>query len=117
MAWTDYDKPGEWFGAGYAAAANAISFNTNDAAANKTLTELTDAEAKADDTGDSRKVIYALAEAFYAKYNRLATADRPTQMQIYRSTSSNDITGETTRTYTLVFKVTPTAVDVTDEPT
>lgn len=116
MAFTDYDNPGEWFGAGYSLASNAITMNTNDAAANKTLTELTDAEANAT-TGDSRKVIYALAEAFYAKYNSLATADRPTQMQIYRSTSSNDITGETTRTYTLVFKVTPTDVDVAAEPT
>ena len=115
MAFTDHDKPGEWFGAGYAAAANAISLNTNDAASNKTLPELTDEEANAI-TGDARKVIYALAEAFYAKYNSLVAADRPAQMQIYRSTSSNDITGETTRTYTLVFKVTPTGMDVAAEP-
>ena len=117
MAWTDYDKPGEWFGAGYSVGTHTIIFNTNDADTNKTLTELTDAEAAVADAGDARKVIYALAEAFYAKYNSIAAADRPAQMQIYRSTSSNDITGETTLTYTLVFKVTPTGVDVAAEQT
>lgn len=114
MAFTDYDKPGEWFGAGYKAADNAITLNTNDAATNKTLTELTDVEAHAT-TGDARKVIYAIAEAIYAKFNSLAAADKPTAMQVYRSTSTNDITGEITRTYTMVFKVEAVGMDVAPE--
>jgi predicted 3-demethylubiquinone-9 3-methyltransferase (glyoxalase superfamily) len=94
-------KPSTWLGAGYSVASNAITMNTNDAAENKTLTELTDAEAHAT-TGDIRKVIFALQEKLFAAYNATATADRPTKMTIQKSTSVNTATGVVTNVYTTV---------------
>jgi hypothetical protein len=100
MAWTSYDTPGEWFGAGYVLASSAISFNTATAVTDVTLPELTDAEANAS-TGDVRKVIFAIMEQLYTKYNSLATADKPTKMTISKSSSINTSTGIVTNTYTI----------------
>lgn len=113
-----YDaKPSTWLGAGYSLASNAITMNTNDAGSNKTLTELTDAEANAT-TGDVRKLFYALVEKMYAAYMAQASADRPTKMAIVRSTSINDTAGSGVRSYTFTFYLdtgTDPAFEVTDE--
>lgn len=66
--------------------------------------ELEASEAAAT-TGDIRKVILALVDKFYDIYNGTAAADKPNKMQIYRSTSVNDVAGTTTRTYTFSFTV------------
>jgi hypothetical protein len=77
--------------------------------------ELTAAEADAS-TGDSRKVLYALMEAFYAWYNGLAPADRPAQLQLFRSsTAPNETTGLITRTFTARFVLDPGPLEVAAE--
>jgi hypothetical protein len=76
--------------------------------------ELTAAEADAV-TGDSRKVIFALMERFYAWYNGLATADKPTKMTISRSTGINDSTGIMTKTFALTFTCAILTQDVSAE--
>ena len=78
------------------------------------VTELTAAEADAA-TGDIRKIIYALSEEFYVKYNATAEADRPGKMTLYRSSQVDDATGEMTRTYSFVFAVDGGAGEVADE--
>jgi hypothetical protein len=105
--------PATWLGAGYSAAANAITMNTNDAGSNKTLVELTDVEAHAT-TGDIRKVLFAICEAAYAAW--IARAADPTEkMLIYRSSSINETTGKITRTYQLVFETDIVSQEVSDE--
>lgn len=113
--WADYNTPGEWFGAGYAAGTNSITFNTNDAASNKTLTELTDAEAAAS-TGDVRKVIFAICEQLFYKYNSIAVADRPTKLSITKSASLNSATKEIANTYTIRITTSVVTQEVADEP-
>lgn len=102
MAWSTYSTPGAWFGAGYVAddTGHTVLFNTNDASSNKTFVELTDTEA-AETTGDVRKVIFAIMEQLFTKYNSLATADRPTKMTFQKSTAVNNTTGVVTNTYTV----------------
>jgi hypothetical protein len=107
-------KPSTWLGAGYSAAANAITMNTNDAGSNKTLTELTDAEAHAT-TGDIRKVIFALMEKLYAAYNVTVAADRPTKLSIQKSVSVNTTTGVVTNVYTTIIYTGVVTQEVADE--
>ena len=61
------------------------------------------------------KCIYALLAKFYAFWLTIPVADRPAMMTIYRSTSVNDVTGETTQTFQFQFKVTNTGTEVADE--
>ena len=112
-----YDaKPSTWLGAGYASSAGShtITLNTNDAASNKTLPQLTDVEADPT-TGDIRKLMYALSEALYQAYNAIATADRPTKMAVYRGTSTNEQTGVITRNYTFNFSLVSSGEEVVTE--
>ena len=76
--------------------------------------KMTAAEADAD-SGDIRKVLFAILEAIYAKWLAVDSADRPAMMTVYRSTSVNDVTGETTKTFQLQFKVANTDEEVVNE--
>ena len=76
--------------------------------------ELTAAEADAD-TGNINKVVFALCEKLYANFNALPLADRPTKMTVYRSTSTNDQTGVTTKTFQFQFEVAITGQEVAEE--
>lgn len=115
MPWTSYDTPGEFFGAGYALETNQMKLNTNDAASDKLVTEVTDAEANAT-TGDARKVIFGLMEMLYAKMSALATADKPTKLAITRSISEDTVTGEFIRTYLVTVRTTAAGFEVSSEP-
>ena len=112
-----YDsKPSTWLGAGYSSSSGAhtITLNTNDAASNKTLVQLTDVEADPT-TGEARKLIYAITEGLYQAYNNVATDSRPTKMAIYRSSSVNDLTGIITRTYSFQFTLVSSGEEVAGE--
>lgn len=78
------------------------------------LQEVTATEAHATD-GDWRKVAYGLCELMYQKTLNTATADRPSQVTISRSSSVNDTTGNITRYYSFQFVTEPTGVEVVDE--
>ena len=67
-------------------------------------------------TGDIRKVLRAIMAAIHAAWLAEASADRPKQMTLGRSTSVNESTGETTRTDQAQFKVATTGEEVVDEP-
>jgi hypothetical protein len=108
-------KPSTWLGAGYAASAenHTITLNTADAASDKTVPELADAEADPT-TGDVRKLVFALMEMLYAAWAAQAAVDRPTKLTIYKSSS---VSGSTiTHTYTVVTVNDINAQDVADEP-
>lgn len=110
-----YDpKPSTHFGPGYAASGNQIHFNTNDAASNKTLTTLTDAEAHAT-TGDFRDVIRALCYKFAADWDATATGDRPAKMTISKSLGIDSSAGTIVENYVFSFKVETTLGDVASE--
>lgn len=110
-----YDpKPSTHFGAGYAVASNSIRFNTNDAAANKTLVTLTDAEADPT-TGDFRDVIRALLYKFATDWEATASADRPKKMTISKSLGIDSSAGTIVENYVFSFKVETTLGDVASE--
>lgn len=120
--------PEKWLGAGYSVGAGTITFGTLDHAtpANRTFPALSDA-GDADETtpatGDIRRLLFGMIDGLYAKW-LLRVADAaadptgdplPTKMTIYKSTSTNDTTGEVTRTYSFVFKTTVTGEEVAAE--
>ena len=78
------------------------------------IPEMTAAEAAAAD-GDMRKVLFAICDKMYDVYNALETANKPTKMTIYRSTSTNDITGAVTKSYQFIFNVAVGSVEVAAE--
>lgn len=88
---------------------------SNTMQASGTLMEVTDAEAHAT-TGNWLKVLFGFCEACYQRFNSTPAADRPTQGGITRFSSTNDITGLTTRNYTFRFVVQTDAVEVAPEP-
>jgi len=93
---------------------NTLILNTADHA-DPSLPEVSTAEAHVSD-GDSRKVLYGLLAQAFDWYNGLATADRPAQLQIFRSTGApNDITGNITRTFTVRFVLSTGDLEVADE--
>ena len=107
--------PSTWLGAGYDVdtGTHVISLNTNDAASNKLLAQLTDALADPT-TGDIRSVMFAVLEAFYTAWRAVADADHPTKMTITRSRASG--TGDTLRyNYQVSFLVDSTEIAVTAE--
>lgn len=106
--------PSNWLGAGYTLNTNVVGFNTNDAATNKTLTQLTNTEANAS-TGDIREVMFAMLEAFYQAYIAKDNADRPSKLSISRNGTTTS-TGNINYTYNVQVEVSPTAVNVTPEP-
>ena len=60
--------------------------------------ELTAAEADGT-TGDIRKIVWAIMQKLYNEFNGRATADRPTKMNITKSSSINTTTGVVTNTF------------------
>jgi hypothetical protein len=97
-------KPSTHFGAGYSVASNSIRFNTNDAASNKTLTTLTDAEADPT-TGDYREVVRALLYKIGTDWDATASADRPAKMTFARSLSVESSSGNLVESYMVSFQV------------
>jgi len=94
---------------------NTVIFSTADAAGDKSLPELSDAEANAV-TGDSRKIIYALCEQAYQWYLALAAADRPGRVNIFRASQVDETTGLITKFYTFQITTESTGgLDVADE--
>jgi hypothetical protein len=110
MAYTSYDTPGEFFGAGYSLTSSEVKLTTNDNGGTKLLTQLTDSDANAS-TGKTQQVALALIEAVYQKYIAIATADRPSNMSVSRSSSVDDTAG--TRTIAYVFSVKVDAATLT----
>lgn len=76
---------------------------------------MTAAEADAD-TGDMRKVTFALVEELYQHFIGLASADRPTKMTIAKTSSTNTETGVVTNNFTFRFYTEITGEEVVDEP-
>ena len=107
MAWSTYAPPAQWV-------VDWSENGTNVTFPIASIPELTAAEADGD-TGDMRRVLFAMLEAFYQTWLTIPTADRPAMMTIYRNTSTNDTTGEITKTYQFQFKVKHTGTEVVDE--
>jgi hypothetical protein len=104
MAYSSYDKPGEFLGAGYSLAASKVCLETATAGANAVLTQLTDTDANAT-TGQTQQVVVALVDALYAKYLAIAAADRPANLTITRQSSVDDATGVRTVNYIVTAKI------------
>lgn len=66
-------------------------------------------------TGDVRKLLYAICEKTWSKWNALLAADRPTKMTITKSSSVDVVTGIVTNVYTFSFKNSITSQDVAPE--
>ena len=79
------------------------------------LTGVTAGEAAPGSTGDVRRLLRGLYDAFYLEWASLATADRPTQMTLNRSTSRNETTGIISETYTARFNTQIVDSEVVDE--
>ena len=109
MAWTTaIGLPPAWF-------ANWSSDGTNITLPIASMSELTSTEAAATVTGDIRKVMYAILENMWVKWNAMALADRPAKMVLTKSSSVETSTGVITTVYTYTFKNTITAQDVASE--
>lgn len=78
------------------------------------IPELSAAEIDAA-TGDIRKMLYAITELAWTKWNALPTADRPAKMTINKSASVNATTGLVTNTYVFTFVNAITGQDVATE--
>jgi hypothetical protein len=105
-----YDEvPSGLFGANYAFSTPNISISNVD------NPSVTDAEAHAT-TGDSRRILFGLLQDMYTRFNAIAAADRPTKMQFLRSTSVNDVTQQSTVTFTIRFTTDDVVTEVADEP-
>ena len=76
--------------------------------------ELSAAEADVT-TGDIRKIVFAIMEELYGKYNSTDNADKPAMMSLSKSASVNTSTGVTTNTYSVTIKTSTTAQEVVDE--
>ncbi len=100
-------KPSTWLGGGYDVdtGAHTIIFNTDDAASNKLLVQLTDALADPT-TGDIRSVVASIVEALYQAWVGQASADRPAKMVIARS-ALNGANNTVVFNYTFRFTVNP----------
>ncbi len=109
MAYTSYDTPGEFFGAGYSLGSNKVSLETATSAGDPLLTQLTDTDANAT-TGNAQQVVIALADVCYEKFNAIASADRPTNLTITRQSSVDDTTGVRTVNWIFTAKVSASAL-------
>lgn len=118
MAFTD-KTPAAWLGAGYNTQFGKIELNTNDAASDKLLPELTDSEAD-ENSGDIGRLLYGLVDGVYAKLqaknSELPVADRPSRFNFSRATNVNETTGLITKNYNFTFTLQATGVDVAPEP-
>lgn len=104
MPYSDYNTPGEFFGANYTAddTDHAIALTTNSAVleADRLLIGLTDAQAAAAD-GSTAQVIYALLEMLFTKYAAIASADLPANFSIKKGGYTVSSTGALRITYTV----------------
>ena len=66
-------------------------------------------------TGNISKVLFAILDEMFEVYNGLPTAEKPTKMTVFRSTSTNDATGTVTKSYQFVFNVVVGSVEVQAE--
>lgn len=66
-------------------------------------------------TGDIRKVVFALMELLYSKWNALVLADRPKQMTFSKSVYTDVATGIVTNTYTVTCKTSVSVQEVIAE--
>lgn len=109
MAWTTtLGLPPAWF-TGWTADASNITLPL------ASMAEISTTEAAATVTGDIRKVMYAILENMWVKWNLMATADRCAKMVLTKSSSIEAATGIITTVYTYTFKNTITAQDVSAE--
>ncbi len=76
--------------------------------------ELTAAEADGA-TGDIRKVMFAVLDKLWDHWNSLPAADRPTKMQVRRSTITNDAAGTQDRAYTFTFTTAVSVEEIVSE--
>jgi hypothetical protein len=117
-------KPVTYFGPGYGnsggAAAGPITFGTANKAnvADRTLPNLTDAEANAS-TGDVRKLYWAIIEDLYQELNAVnsaaPSADRFTKMSFTRFASQDTSNGIYEFSYNFSFNLTSGAFEVANE--
>jgi hypothetical protein len=77
--------------------------------------ELTAAEADGD-TGDIRKVMYAILLKVHAVYDALPTADKPTKMVMAHSSSVNTAGDTISHFFQIQFTNTVASQDVENEP-
>jgi hypothetical protein len=109
--------PSAFFGAGYTEDGTTTTHKLQLNSSGHTtplLAEVTEAEADPT-TGDWRKIIFGLIEMIYQKFIALAEADKPNKVNLTRSSSINETTGEITRFYTFTFKVAPSGIEVNAE--
>lgn len=97
-------KPSTWLGAGYSLGTHTIILQTADASTNKTLPQLTDAQANAT-TGNIRNVAFALLEALYQAWVAQA-GSQPTKMTVSRN-SITQSDGSLSYSYSVNFNITP----------
>ncbi len=100
--------PSVLFGDNYAFSAPDITISNVD------NPNVTDAEADAT-TGDYRRILFGLLQDMYARFNAIGAADRPTKMQFLRSTSVNDVTQQSSVTFTIRFITGDVVTEVADE--
>jgi hypothetical protein len=65
--------------------------------------------------GDSRAIIYAFLEGFYRWYNSLDQDNRPTKLEVGRSSYVDDRTNTISRSYSFTVETSLAALSVTDE--
>ncbi len=113
MAYTTYDKPGEFFNASpttaaYSVGTDTITIGTYDAAkpTSNFLANLTDAQAHLTD-GSTAQVVFGIVDGIYQRFNSIPTADRPTKFGITRTGYTDETTGELVYNYAITCRVTP----------
>ena len=113
MAYTTYDTPGEFFNispttGAYAISAATITLGCDDHAtsANQFLTNLTAAQAHLT-TGSTSQVVFGIVDALYNRFNSIATVDKPSKLNIVRSSYEDTLNGTLVRTYSFTVHLTP----------
>lgn len=104
--------PIDWLGPGYSTRPGTVSFTNGPGGL---LAGLTDDEASPS-SGDIRKLVYELLEAFFISWRGKAAEKLPRQLTVNRSTSYNDLTQEIVKTYVVTVSLRAEELDVADEP-
>jgi len=115
MAYTTYDKPGEFFNASpttaaYSVGTDTITLGTYDVAkpTSNFLTNLTAAQAHLT-TGSTAQVIFGIVDAIYQRFNNIKAADSanaPTKFNLTRTGYTDEATGELVYNYAITCRVT-----------
>lgn len=113
MAYTTYDKPGEFFNAspttaGLSVGTGTITLGTfsHGTAANRFLTNVTDTDSNLT-TGSTAQMIFGITDSIYQRFNSIVTADKPTKFNITRTGYTDETTGELVYNYAITCRVTP----------